>query len=271
MTRGVTKHFQDVLDDRELVKHPRRRDGEGVAAVDEGEGVCQLCRVFCDMMQDVRMVADQPFELRLNQSNQVGRSLLETDIVEKSLEFLSFVQKFVINRLQFFGQVVESGDFIVEEVACFQTVIERVVHLLDLQLFIFHQLVIRSAREKERGEVQRVDGLLALEAGNVGKEFEVVVQDVVPAEVFGIADELREFILRGRMEFLFRFDERPEIIYFSTVGGDFGVDKSDNKALLRRWRERMAYPVQIFLNAGHGLLRSKSFQGAKVAFLTIDS
>jgi hypothetical protein len=36
--------------------------------------------------------------LRLNQSNQVGRSLLETDIVEKSLEFLSFVQKFVINR-----------------------------------------------------------------------------------------------------------------------------------------------------------------------------
>jgi hypothetical protein len=73
------------------------------------------------------------------------------------------------------------------------------------------------------------------------------------------------------VEFLFRFDERPEIIYFSTVGGDFGVDKSDNKALLRRWRERMAYPVQIFLNAGHGLLRTKSFQGAKVAFLTIGS
>ena len=115
-----------------MVEHPWWRDGEGVAAVDKGEGVCQLCRVFCDMMQDVRMVADQPFELRLNQSNQVGRRLLETDIVEKSLEFLSFVQKFVINRLQFFGQVVECGDFIVEEVACFQTVVERIVHLISL-------------------------------------------------------------------------------------------------------------------------------------------
>lgn len=83
--------------------------------------------------------------------------------------------------------------------------------------------------------------------------------------------ERGETLPAAGMKLLFRFDERPEIIYFSTVGGDFGVDKSDNKALLRRWRERMAYPVQIFLNAGHGLLRSKSFQGAKVAFLTIDS
>ena len=78
-------------------------------------------------------------------------------------------------------------------------------------------------------------------------------------------------ITSAGVELLFRFDERPEIIDFTTVGGDFGVDKSDNKALLRRWRERMAYPVLIFLNAGHGLLRSKSLQGAKVAFLTIDS
>jgi hypothetical protein len=33
----------------------------------------------------------------------------------------------------------------------------------------------------------------------------------------------------------------------------------------------MAYPVQVFLDAGHGLLRTKSFQGAKVIFLTIGS
>lgn len=83
--------------------------------------------------------------------------------------------------------------------------------------------------------------------------------------------ERGETLPAAGMELHFRFDERPEIIYFTTVCGDFGVDKSDNKALLRRWRERMAYPVQIFLNAGHGLLRSKSLQGAKVAFLTIDS
>ena len=126
--------------------------------------------------------------------------------------------------------------------------------------------MVGSAGKEERGKIQRVDGLLALEAGNVGKKFEVVMENVVTAEIFSAADELREIILRGRVELLFRFDERPEIIDFTTVCGDFGVDKSDNKALLRRWRERMVYPVQIFLNAGHGLLRTKSFQGAKVHF-----
>ena len=131
--------------------------------------------------------------------------------------------------------------------------------------------MVWTPRKKERGEVQRVDGLLTLEAGDGGKVFEVVMENVVTAEIFSAADELREIILRGRVELLFWFDERPEIIDFTTVCGDFGVDKGDNVTLLRRWRERIAYPVQVFLNAGHGLLRTKSFQGAKVAFLTIDS
>ena len=98
-----------------------------------------------------------------------------------------------------------------------------------------------------------------------------MVEDVVSAKVFGIADELREFVFRGCVEFLFRFDESPIITNSPVVGGDFCVDKSDDTVLSCRLRERMAYPVQVFLDAGHGLLRTKSFQGAKVAFLTIGS
>ena len=74
-----------------MVEHPWWRDGKGVAAVDEGEGVGQLDRVRLDELGDIRMVADQPLELRLNQFRQVVFSFFEADIVEKSLEFLSSV------------------------------------------------------------------------------------------------------------------------------------------------------------------------------------
>jgi hypothetical protein len=74
-----------------MVEHPWWRDGKGVAAVDKGEGVGKLCRVFRDESRNVSMVADQPFELRLNQFRQVVFSFFEAEIVAKSLEFFSSV------------------------------------------------------------------------------------------------------------------------------------------------------------------------------------
>ena len=70
--------------------------------------------------------------------------------------------------------------------------------------------MVWTPRKKERGDVQRVDGLLTLEAGDGGKVFEVVMENVVTAEIFSAADELREIFVRGRLELLFRFDERPK-------------------------------------------------------------
>ena len=61
-----------------------------------------------------------------------------------------------------------------------------------------------------------------------------MVEDVVSAKVFGVADELREFVLRSCVEFLFRFDESPIITNSSAVSGDFCVDEGDNVILLRR-------------------------------------
>ena len=82
------------------------------------------------------------------------------------------------------GQGVPSGYFIPQKVACFFTVVERIVHLLGNELVVFNQPMIGPFREEQWRQIQSIDKKTSW-TSFLKEVFGVVVDDVVATDVVG--------------------------------------------------------------------------------------
>jgi hypothetical protein len=102
---------------------------------------------------------------------------------------------------------------------------EGIVAFVLAELLVLEQLVVRAAGEEERGEEERVDGRGSVE--RAAQMLQVVVDDVVAANVWGVADEIAEGRNGGRVEFAPRRVAGPDVEELAAVGVDFRVEEDD--------------------------------------------
>ena len=106
----------------------------------------------------------------------------------------------------------------------FLCIIDRVVQLVCLELIILEQRVIRAIWEQQRREHQCVDRLNAIRTFKI---FQVMPEDVVPAEKSAVCDKRIEFLRRMRMQCLAVFCHGTEIRDGVMFRVDFQINKNE--------------------------------------------
>lgn len=203
---------------------PGRGDGEAVVGADDGERICEFDLLSFGYAVDVDVFAYQPLEFLFDPWRQEEGA--DVEIFEESVEMAVFVEEAAIYSAQVPAEPFEGRYLVDEEGHGLLCVVQRVVAFVAVKFVILEQFVVGLVREQQRGQVQGVDKDVVLSAQFVLEVFEVVLYDIVPAQILAAGYELVQGLQAGCVDGgpvrLCGADVRD-----LSVAGDLKVDECD--------------------------------------------
>ena len=115
--------------------------------------------------------------------------------------------------------------FIHEQVTCFLTIVDGIVHLLTDELVILQKPMIRALRKEQRRKVERIHQRPL--TFSVRKQvFRIVVNDIMPTDKLHTLQKMRQFVLGTAMIDSTIISQSPDIMDFVVIHTDLDVYES---------------------------------------------